>query len=140
VAVSGRSYRATGLAPGAFSTCFVKRAKDRGDGFAWRHWLKWTMVMDVDRRRLVAQTARRGPTNDGAMLRPLVDAAHQRVPIALVLAEAEFDSERHHQYLRQILQAQSVIPAMRGGVAHQRGSRPEAPRLSRAPVSPPCSQ
>jgi len=32
---------ATGLAPGAISTFFVKRAKDRGEGFTWRHWLKW---------------------------------------------------------------------------------------------------
>jgi len=29
-----------GLAPWAISTFFVKRAKDRGDGFTWRHWLK----------------------------------------------------------------------------------------------------
>jgi Transposase DDE domain/Transposase domain (DUF772) len=106
---------ATGLAPGAISTFFVKRAKDRGEGFTWRHWLKWTMAVDVDRRCIVAQTARRGPTNDCAMLRPLVDTAHQRIPIGLVLADAEFDSERNHQHIRQTLQAHSVIPAKRGG-------------------------
>jgi hypothetical protein len=32
---------------------------------------------------MIAQTARRGPTNDCATLRPLVDAAHQRVAIGL---------------------------------------------------------
>jgi hypothetical protein len=110
---------ATGLAPGAISTFFVKRAKDRGEGFTWRHWLKWTMAVDVERRCIVAQTARRGPTNDCATLRPLVDAAHRRVSIGLVLADAEFDSERNHQHIRQILQAHSVIPAKRGG-AHWR--------------------
>jgi hypothetical protein len=36
----------------------------------------WTMAVDVDRRVMVAHTARRGPTNDCAMPRPLVDAAH----------------------------------------------------------------
>jgi len=77
------------------------------------------MAVDVDRQLIVAQMARRGPTNDCATLRPLVDAAHQRVPIALVLADAEFDSERNHQHVRQILQAQSVIPAKRGGAAWQ---------------------
>jgi hypothetical protein len=66
---------ATGLAPGAISTSFVKRVKDCGEGFTWRHWLEWTMVVDVDRQLIVAQTARRGPTNDCAMMRPLVDAA-----------------------------------------------------------------
>jgi Transposase DDE domain/Transposase domain (DUF772) len=106
---------ATGLTPGAISTFFVKRIKDRSPGFTWRHWLKWTMAIDVDRRVILAQTARRGPTNDCATLRPLVDAAHQRVPIALVLADAEFDSERNHQHIRTVLQAQSIIPAKRGG-------------------------
>jgi hypothetical protein len=28
---------ATGLTPGAISTIFVKRAKDREQGFTWRH-------------------------------------------------------------------------------------------------------
>jgi hypothetical protein len=126
---------ATGLAPGAISTFFVKRAKDRGEGFTWRHWLKWTMVVDVDRQLIVAQTARCGPYNDCATLRPLVDAAHQRVPIALVLADAACDSERTHQHIRQILQAQSVMPAKRGsaewpiqGVRAQR--RQDFPRTS----------
>jgi len=72
--------------------------------------------VDVDRQLILAQTARRGPPKDGATLRPLVDAAHQRVPLAFVLADGECDSERNHQPMRQILRAQSVIPAKRGGV------------------------
>jgi Transposase domain (DUF772)/Transposase DDE domain len=108
---------ATGLAPGAISTCFVKRAKDRGEGFTWRHWLTWTMAVDVDRHLILAQAARRGPTKDCALWRPLVSAAHARVPIGVVLADAEFDSERNHQHIRHTLQAHSVIPARRGGAA-----------------------
>jgi len=73
------------------------------------------MAVDVDHRVILAQTARRGPTNDYATLRPLVDTAHQHVPIGLVLADAEFDSERNHQHIRHVLQAHSVIPAKRGG-------------------------
>jgi hypothetical protein len=73
------------------------------------------MAIDVDRRVLLAQTARRGPTNDGALWRPLVSAAHEHVPIGVVLADAEFDSERNHQYIRHTLQAHSAIPAKRGG-------------------------
>jgi IS5 family transposase len=105
---------ATGLTPGAISTFFVKRVKDREPGFTWRHWVKWTMAIDVGRRLIVAQTARRGPTNDCATLRPLVDAVHRRMPIGLVLADAEFDSERNHQHIRTVLQAHSIIPAKRG--------------------------
>ena len=108
---------ATGLTPGAVSTFFVKQVKDREPGLTWRHWLKWTMAVDVECRVILAQTARRGPTNACATLRPLVSAAHQRVPLSVVLADAEFDRERHHQHMRQTLQAQSVIPAKRGGAA-----------------------
>lgn len=105
---------ATGLASGAISTFFVKRIKDRGPGFDWRHWLKWLIVVDVDRQLIVGQTARRGPYNDCAALRPLVERATQVVPIRTVLADAEFDSERNHQYVRTQLHAQSIIPAKRG--------------------------
>jgi hypothetical protein len=115
---------ATGLAPGAISTFFVKRAKARGEGFTWRPWLKWTMAVAVDRQLMVAQTARRGPTNDGATWRPLVDAAHPRVPIALVLAAAACASERNHQPSRPVLQARRVMPAKRGGADwHMQGRR-----------------
>jgi Transposase DDE domain/Transposase domain (DUF772) len=105
---------ATGLAPGAVSTCFVTRAKDREPGCTWRPWLKWTMAVAIDQRGILAQTARRGPYNDCATLRPRVDLARQRLPIGVVLADAEFDSERNHQYVRHVVQAYSVIPAKRG--------------------------
>jgi len=58
-------------------------------------------------------------TNDCATLLPPVDAAHQRAPIALVLANAEFDGERNHQRIRHVLQAHSLIPAKRGGAGWQ---------------------
>jgi hypothetical protein len=106
---------ATGLAPGAIGTFFAERAKDPGEGFTWRHWLKWTMAVDVDWQLIVAQTERRGPTNDCTTLRPMVDATHKRMSIAQLLADAEFDSELNHQHIREVLQAHSVIPAKRGG-------------------------
>jgi len=43
-----------------------------------------------------------------------IEAASQDTRIGLVLADAEFDSERNHTYIRQQLGAQSVIPAKRG--------------------------
>ena len=44
----------------------------------------------------------------------VVQTASQQTRIGLVLADAEFDSERNHTYNRQRLRAQSVIPAKRG--------------------------
>jgi hypothetical protein len=105
---------ATGLAPGSISTFFINRRTDRGDGLPWRHWCKWTVVVDVLRRCVLAQEARQGPYNDCATLRPLVSAAHERSPIGLVLADAEFDSERNHRHIREVIGADSIIPAKRG--------------------------
>jgi DDE family transposase len=106
---------ATGLAQGAVSTFFVRRMYHHtGQPLPWRHWLKWLVTVDVDRQLLLSQTARRGPGNDGANLPALVEAASQVVPIGLLLADAEFDSERNHTYVRQNLRARSIIPAKRG--------------------------
>jgi IS5 family transposase len=105
---------ATGLAPGSVSTYFVNRRTDRGEGLEWRHWCKWTVVVDVLRRCVLAQAARQGPYNDCATLRPLVSAAHEVMPVGLVLADAEFDSERNHRHVREVIGADSVIPAKRG--------------------------
>ena len=43
----------------------------------------------------------------------MIDRANQVVPVEVVLADAEFDSERNHQQVRSVLGAQSVIPPKR---------------------------
>lgn len=105
---------AMGLAPGSVSTFFITRRTDRGEGLPWRHWCKWTIVIDVLRRCVLAQEARQGLYNDCATLRPLVSAAHEVTSGGLVLADAEFDSERNHLHVREVIGADSVIPAKRG--------------------------
>jgi hypothetical protein len=67
--------KATGLTPGAVSTFFIKRAQDRAPGLTWRYWLKETPAVDVECRVMLAQTARRGSTPDGATWRPLRGSA-----------------------------------------------------------------
>lgn len=121
---------ATGLAHGAVSTFFVRRMHHHGQKpLPWRHWLKWVVVADLDQQFLLAQLARRGPWNDCANLPAVVETAAQRAPIGLVLADAEFDSERNHTYIRQQLGARSVIPAKRGKKTwHLHGVRAEMRR------------
>jgi hypothetical protein len=104
----------TGLAPGAISTFFVNRVRERGQGLTWRHWLKWVVVVDLPRRIILAQVAKPGPTNDGATLRPLLEQARHLAPIRCVLADGEFDSELNHTFIRQMVGATSIIPAQRG--------------------------
>jgi hypothetical protein len=106
---------ATGLTPGAVSSYFVRRLEEHsGNRRSRRHWLKWLIVVDVDRQLLLAQSARQGPWNDCAHLPRMVEQAQRSVRVGLVLADAEFDSERNHRYIRQRLRAQSIIPAGRG--------------------------
>ena len=106
---------ATGLAQGAVSTFFVRRMHHHGQKpLPWRHWLKWEVVVDLDQKFLLSQIARRGPWNDCANLPAVVETASQQTRIGLVLADAEFDSERNHTYIRKQLGAHSVIPAKRG--------------------------
>lgn len=74
------------------------------------------IVVDVQQQILLAQRAHQGPGSDVRALRPLLQVAARGVPIRRVLADAEFDSEPNHQYIRQSLRAESIIPAKRRGV------------------------
>jgi len=111
---------ATGLTFQALSSYFVHRRQHHSQKTKsplTYYWLKWLVVVDVSRHLLLAQAAHAGPANDCGRLPQLMDQAHQVVPLQVVLADAEFDSERNHQHVRQIIGAQSVIPPKR--------SRPE---------------
>jgi len=106
---------AAGLAQGASAPSLCDRLHHHGQKpLPWRHWLKWVVVADLDQQFLLSQTARRGPWNDCANLPAVVKTASQQTRIELILADAEFDSERNHTYIRQQLGVQSVIPAKRG--------------------------
>jgi hypothetical protein len=99
----------------------------------WRRWLKWLIVVDTKHQIVLAQEeACSGPYNGSAMLRSLIDAAHEVTPLGVVLADAEFDSEQNHRHhVRERLKASSVIPAKRGKPTWQvqgyRAQRCESP-------------
>lgn len=110
----------TGLTFQALSSYFQERRKHHSQKTnkpLTYYWLKWLVVVDVGRHLLLAQAAHAGPANDCCRLPELIDRARQVAPIEVVLADAEFDSERNHQHVRQTVGAQSVIPPKR--------SRPE---------------
>ena len=87
---------ATGLAQGAVSTFFVRRMHHQGQKpLPWRHGLKWTVVADLDRQFVLSQIARGGQRSDCANLPAVIEAARKETRIGLVLADAEFDSERN---------------------------------------------
>jgi IS5 family transposase len=106
---------ATGLAPGSISTFFIRRREQHGGArMPWRYWLKWLLAVDTRLRIILAQKAHRGPVNDCARLRPLLDEVVQNISIGKVVADAEFDSERNHRHIREQIGAESIIPAKRG--------------------------
>jgi hypothetical protein len=102
----------TGLTHRAVSAYSHKRTQLRG--FPRCYWLQWVLVVDLDRKLLLAQAAHAGPSNDCGRLPPLLAAAGETTPIGLVLADAEFDSERNHRFIRKKLRARRVIPAKKG--------------------------
>jgi hypothetical protein len=113
----------TGLSYNAVSTFFIRRIEQHSRArTGHRHWRKWLVVADVKQQILLAQRARQGPWCDTRALPALLHAAGQRVPVREVLADAEFDSEANHEYIRG---ARSIIPAKarrgipRGGIRYQ---------------------
>jgi hypothetical protein len=72
------------------------------------------VVVDLLRRLILAQAAKRGPTNDGPTVRPLLEQARHRVSICCMVADGDFDIELNHTFIRQVLRADSIIPAKRG--------------------------
>ncbi len=133
---------ATGLAQGAVSTFFVRRMYHHTQQpLPWRHWLKWLAVVDLKRQLILAQSARQAPWNDPcAHLPELVAQAHAHTPVGCVLADAEFDSERNHTFVRQQLHALSVIPAKHReeNLAHARRPRRDAKPFSSSEILPSC--
>jgi hypothetical protein len=106
---------ATGWAQGAVSRFFARRLHHHGQKpLPGRQGLKWMVGADLDQPIRLSQRARRGRWNDCANLPAMVEAASEPTRIRRVLADAEFDSERNHTYIRRQLGAQSVIPAKRG--------------------------
>src|SRR5437867_2759833 len=104
---------ATGLAPGAISTFFIRRREQHSAApTPFRYWLKWLLAIDVNWHVILAQKAHAGPTNDCATLPWLLNQiAPDAQRIGAVVADAEFDSERNHQHIREQLGAESIIPA-----------------------------
>jgi hypothetical protein len=105
---------ATGFSPTAASRYFVDLTRNRGTERTRQHWPKWVVAVDVLRRVVLGQLAYAGPANASSTLRPVVDQARQTGVIGLVVADAEFDSERNHHHIRDCLGADSIIPAKRG--------------------------
>ncbi len=94
----------TGLALGAVSTVFVRRMYHHWQkSLPRRHWLKRVVLADLDQQFPLSEIARHGPWNDCVQVPGLVNKYTREYTIAMVLSDAEFDSERNHSHIRQQL-------------------------------------
>ena len=86
------------------ATGFSIRPTSRYDIQRWARWspryrLASTVVWTKP-QVICAQVDRVGPGSQCRQLRPLVAEARRVLPIAQLLADADYDSEAHHQWLR----------------------------------------
>lgn len=81
----------------------------------WRHrYLQWSTVVWTKPLVICAQAAHGGPGSGYRFLRPLVEQTRALLPIHRLLADADYDSEAHHRWLREERGIESIIPATRG--------------------------
>jgi len=80
---------------------------------AIKRYLKVTFVVDTDNQTILVTSIRRGPDNDNKDFIRSYKKLEQNdsVDIGLVLADKGYDSESNHIYVREILGAESIIPA-----------------------------
>jgi hypothetical protein len=97
---------ATGLESRHTSRYFARRS-----GAEHASWTKLTAACDTSSHFLAGATVTTGPSNDSPQFRPVLAQASLAIDWDRVLADAAFDSERHHAYARDELGIRSsVIP------------------------------
>lgn len=101
------------------SRYYAQRRKATGkDGrsrrVSYRRYPKLGVVCDAESHFILAARATQGPQPDFGDFRPLLVAAQERIGLKTILADAGFDSEAHHEWAREELGIQSLIPPEHG--------------------------
>ena len=98
----------------------------------WRHrYLQWSTVVWTKPLVICAQAAHGGPGSGYRFLRPLVEQARTLLPIHRLLADADYDSEAHHRWLREDGHIESIIPATRSRPSTHLTRQPYRYRMQR---------
>lgn len=99
---------ATGYDPDQASQYY--RAKRANSGFFWQRFFpKLTVLCHTGSYLWVAASISRGPSNDSPEFAPTVLEGALRVRFDRILADAAFDSERHHEFCREFLGIRSTV-------------------------------
>lgn len=112
----------TGMESGQASPYFVRR-RQRGQKPAknplfqtttYTRFPKLTLLVDCQRHLILALLTGKGPKPDVQEIQPLLGRLPARVTLLKLLADAGFDSEANHRFLREEHGIQSLIPPKRG--------------------------
>ncbi len=108
---------ATGFSRRVASRYYVKRLA------SWRHRFSLSSLAVWTRPQVIcAHAVRVGPSgSQSRLLRPLVEETRRTLPIDRLVADADYDSEPHHRWLREDCGIESIIPATRGRPGRIRG-------------------
>jgi len=99
----------TGLESNHRSTYFGSRCGQRK-----RRFPKVSIVIDVSSHLCLGAVVERGPKPDDPAFDRLVRASYRRQPFEVLLADAGYDGENHHRYLRDQFDVLGIIPPIRG--------------------------
>lgn len=107
----------TGLSATSASPYFVKRRSRKEDPWksvVYHRYPKLGVVSDVTNHFILAWKVGSGPRPDVAELRELITQASGRVRLDRIVADAGYDSESNHEFVRDELNCKSIIPAKHG--------------------------
>ena len=113
----------------------AKAAADRRRSRTLKRLPKLSLAVACSCHLILAARATTGAGSDHPRFAPLLDAAWARAEVAVVVADAGFDAEAHHERARDRMGVASVIPAALSGVEGSAGRRT---RPRPAPTGPPC--
>jgi hypothetical protein len=80
-------------------------------GTRTRRFLKLTIGVVLKKQLVTSVKLRRGPCDDGRDFKPVVRKAHAIKPIKVGIGDKGYDDEKNHEFLREELHADSIIPA-----------------------------
>ena len=108
----------TGLDSSHVSRYFVRRRRskvlDLWEDTVYKRFPKLAIVCDCKNHMILSAIMTRGPSVDVNQFCKSVKPAAERVRIKHLLADAGYDSEKNHQYAREVHQIKTTIPARAG--------------------------
>lgn len=76
-----------------------------------KRFLKLTIGAELRHQIVTSLKIRRGPANDNLDFKPVCKKAHEVMPLRRGIGDKGYDDEKNHEFLRDELHVDSIIPA-----------------------------